>query len=204
VLLLQAQLDAERSFQSSVLDTVYWALGGVFFLVGLLLGIGWFANFKVYERDKEALKSTLEGLASKLGADLMERHSHLATSLEKTIQVQTSERGKAVERTIMSSVSSVEDRLTRLEIDLRTKAMQGNKSPNLALTDALSLLETCAKRAIDEVPDIVHFMLKTIDLGGKLTANEITRVNAVLDILPAHYKTLVDKLRAKMVASDIF
>lgn len=38
--LLEEQLRLTREFQTSLLDTVYWALGGVFLVVGLLLGFG--------------------------------------------------------------------------------------------------------------------------------------------------------------------
>lgn len=105
---------------------------------------------------------------------------------------------------VTESAVRIEQRIFRLEFDHRKERMQANPSDNMALTDALGLLELCHKRAQDDVPDIMNFMLKKIDKGGKLTAHEITRVNAVIDLLPVHYKALTDKVRAKLVASDIF
>ncbi|MDP3589973.1 MAG: hypothetical protein Q8R54_05475, partial [Methylobacter sp.] len=58
--ILDAQLQATKSYQSSFLDTVHWALSVVLALVVFLIGYGWITNFKMHERDKELLKGELE------------------------------------------------------------------------------------------------------------------------------------------------
>ena len=154
-------------------------------------------------------------LILKTSSELASTALKTSTDLEQSVRAQTAVAGEALAKSLKSliaealkpseaSVASIQRRIFKLEVDRLREKMQSNPSDNMALTDALELLELCQTRAQDEVPDVMHFMLKKIDKGGRLTAHEITRVNAVIDILPGHYKVLTDKVRAKLVASDIF
>ncbi|WP_421207204.1 hypothetical protein [Aeromonas sp. 601027] len=42
-----------KEFHEKILDTVYWSLGSVFGILALLLGFGWWSNFKLHEKDKK-------------------------------------------------------------------------------------------------------------------------------------------------------
>ena len=42
-----------------LLNTVYCSLGTLANVTALLIGFGWFANFRVYERDKGAMRTEL-------------------------------------------------------------------------------------------------------------------------------------------------
>lgn len=57
---LQTQAATMKEYHSSLLDTVYWALGTVATVAVLLVGFGWFANFKFHESEKQRLKEELE------------------------------------------------------------------------------------------------------------------------------------------------
>lgn len=213
--MLEAQLTSMREYHSSLLDTVYWALGGVFVVTGLLLGFGWFANFKVYERDKDALRSELEAKVEAAVKELAAGAAKDLAALQQAVKEQADSSKQALEsslkglsaesvKPLSASISGLDRRLFQLELLRLKEKMKANPSDNMALTDALGLLELCHRREEDELPDILHFILKKIDAGGRFTAAEITRVNAVLDKLPAHYKALSDRVRAKLVASDLF
>lgn len=58
---LKMQVATMKEYHSSLLDTVYWALGTVATVAALLVGFGWFANFKFHESEKQRLKEELEG-----------------------------------------------------------------------------------------------------------------------------------------------
>lgn len=202
--LLRAQLQYTRDFQDSLLSTVYWALGGTFVLAGLLLGFGWLANFKVYERDKAAMRSELEALlitrVSEITVEVGTRLGQIPELIAEDVKVASANN----ERAAKASLEDVSNRIFALELLRLKERMESNESDSMALTDALHVMELCSRRLPDELPNVMHFMLKKIDKGGKLTASEITRLNRVLDKLPAHYGTLNEKLRAKLIASDIF
>src|SRR5690606_7152842 len=134
----------------------------------------------------------------------IEKRHEKASAIPDLVAVRTKEASEKAVKSTNDSVSALSRKVFSLEYrHLKTK-MESNPSNNMALTDALRLLQLCLKKAPNEIPDIMHFMLKKIDLGGKLTATEITELNEALDLLPSHYSTLTEKLRAKLIASDIF
>lgn len=201
---LEAQLQITRDYHSSLLDTVYWALAGVFVVVGLLLGFGWFANFRIYERDKDILRKELHAQTE---AEVVNLKSHIDTHAKQASEAQSKVLAETLENSekkFSSRVAALDFRVFQLELKIRREKMETEKSPALALTNALHVLQLCVARSQEDVPDIIHFMLKKIDEGGKFTADEITRVQKIVDGLPAHYAALVEKLRGKLVASDIF
>lgn len=57
----EKQIAAIKEYHSSLLDTVYWALSTVATVAALLVGFGWFANFKFHESEKQRLKDELDG-----------------------------------------------------------------------------------------------------------------------------------------------
>lgn len=57
----EKQLATMKEYHSSLLDTVYWALSTVATVAALLVGFGWFANFKFHESEKQRLKDELDG-----------------------------------------------------------------------------------------------------------------------------------------------
>jgi preprotein translocase subunit SecG len=208
---LQTQVQVMKEYHSSLLDTVYWALGGVFLVVSIILGFGWFANFRIYERDKQFLREELDAQLKVQNAELSGNVQKLAAELKQSIADQTTEasivlKGKIADeiQPLAVSISKIDRRVFKLDLDQLKEKMEADSSDNMALTKALGLLQICQERAQDELPEIINFMLKKVDKGGRFTAKEITRVNAILDVLPSHYKALCDRLRTKLVESNIF
>jgi len=213
--LLESQLQSTREYQGHLLDTVYWALGGIFVLVGLLLGFGWFANFKVYERDKDSIRTELAAEISNtsrtMELELRKIESELHSSLDikskassESLSTQLKTQLEEALAPIKSSISSAEDRIFQLQLHQRKEQMENETSDSMALTKAVYVLELCVQKAMDEIPDIINVILKKLEKGGKFTAREITNVNRIIDKLPTQYQALTDRLRAKLVASDIF
>lgn len=74
VKLLEQQIATMKEYHSSLLDTVYWALGTVATVSMLLVGFGWLANFKFHESEKKRLMDELD-------AKLKEAFSSIETRL---------------------------------------------------------------------------------------------------------------------------
>lgn len=58
-LALRAQIEIMRQYDQRLLATVYWSLGVLATITIFLIGFGWFANFRLYERDKISLRQEL-------------------------------------------------------------------------------------------------------------------------------------------------
>ena len=203
IALLKQQLAATKTYQDSLLATVYWALGGVFVIAGLLVGFGWFANFKIYERDKIALKAELlNSITASLKA-VEERFMEQFSEASKQLVTQIDEKIAPTRTDLTEMIEEVNDRIFEVELDARRRLLSSS-STSVALTHALKILELCIERKPEEIATMIKTMIDKIGEGGKFTAKEMTRVNAVLDRLPPRFKTLVEKLSAKMVASELF
>jgi SMC interacting uncharacterized protein involved in chromosome segregation len=61
---LKIQNKALNEFQNSVLSTVYWSLGFLGSITALLVGFGWWSNFRIHDKDKESLRNEILSLNS--------------------------------------------------------------------------------------------------------------------------------------------
>jgi hypothetical protein len=57
--ILRAQLESARYYGQQMLATIHWSLSGVFLLVILVGGINWISNYRLYERERDALKQEM-------------------------------------------------------------------------------------------------------------------------------------------------
>lgn len=192
-----------KDYQSSLLDTVYWSLASILMIVMFLLGYGWFTNYRQYERDKESMKTALANHVEQETKALAKSMNALAENTSQELEKTMTQRIELVDKSLKGTTNTLERRLFQLEWNDLTNKMTANTSPSLALSDAMKLLGVCIDKKHDEISNVLHFMLKKIGEGGKFTASEITRVNEMLDKLPTQFGTLAQKLKGKLVASDI-
>lgn len=74
VAVLKGQLEVHKDYTQHLLSTVYWSLGGVLSITMLIAGFGWFANFKIYEKDREILARELQAKFEEAIAELKSGH----------------------------------------------------------------------------------------------------------------------------------
>jgi hypothetical protein len=119
---LRAQLELMRQYDERLLQTVYWALGTAFGLVVFAAGAGWYVNFRLYERDKQALRTELrsevETRSESIRRSLEEDAEQVRTSLHDAsdkmsadLHVQADQRSKQIEKTALESVQAAADSL---------------------------------------------------------------------------------------------
>lgn len=208
--ILQAQLQTMKEYHSSLLDTVYWAMGGVFLIAGTLLGFGWFVNFKIYERDKAFLKADVETHLREQIAELekiVDRKAiaaevNLTEKLESLVAGHTTllnTRISEVESAYTFQSAALERAVTALKVTVWDNEMRQKDSPTGAITVAVRLLELCAEKSPHNLDRTLAFFLDQLDKGGKLLVTEITRVTAVLAKLPPEQKAYVDRIGPKLL-----
>jgi len=147
IAVLKEQNKALRDFQGSVLDTVYWALGGILALAVLLAGFSWFTNFKLYEKDKETLMKEFQDrlaaaqgvIKAEVAAQLVKHSSDLiarvdtlvantareisevrtlASDIERRLNAEI-ENAKAQNAKIEAEIENVDGGLANIELELR-------------------------------------------------------------------------------------
>ena len=95
---LRAQNRLMRDYDQRLLATVYWTLGSVVLLGGLLVGFGWNANSRSYERDRAALRQELQGLAREDAAKLQEQLLTMAAQSAEKLDQQVALLNESMEK----------------------------------------------------------------------------------------------------------
>ena len=98
--LLRAQLEVMRQYDERLLQTVYWALGTAFGLVLFAAGAGWYVNFRLYERDKQALR----------------------TELRSEVETRSATIGRSLEHGLQEARTSLDDAIKKITADLHEEA----------------------------------------------------------------------------------
>ena len=91
VAILQAQLEIIRNYDENLLNTVYWSLGTTVGIMLLVVGLGWYSNFRVYTRDVAEMERNIKKLVdaqkstvlAELSGDLSSRIASQIESLDK-------------------------------------------------------------------------------------------------------------------------
>lgn len=183
--LLKEQNSDLKGFQSDLLLTMWSAFGSLVVLTLALLGFGWFANFRMYERDKELLRKDLEGVVasseSRLQAAL---ESSLATSEKKLRQgvdrldwkVKHLDTQFQLEREYLGSAATAALRSLELAVELKS--------------------EWRIKRSLEGFTDV-------IDAGGEFYEREVAEALTVLARVPTELRAQADELAPKVRGAKI-
>jgi hypothetical protein len=192
VVALRAQLELQRAFQSDLLATVYWSLGVVVLIVVVLVGFGWFANFRVYQRDLEALRRELESLVTTAIANATARmQDRLTTSVDQA------------RKELEAAGSTRIDRLARDLLILKCDSLQlehgrsmERKSFGIAASYALRLLESAVSLGFDIYINIaLKALVDSLAQGGALTTRELTQATDLLVRVPDSFAVLRERAR---------
>jgi hypothetical protein len=60
VIVLRAQLETMRQYDQRLLETVYWSLASLGAVVLLIVGLGWYTNFRLYKREVNDIKREIQ------------------------------------------------------------------------------------------------------------------------------------------------
>ncbi|UDN22868.1 MULTISPECIES: hypothetical protein [Aeromonas] len=75
-----------KEFHEKILDTVYWSLGSVFGILALLLGFGWWSNFKLHEKDKKSILDEVSALISEREISQIKKIHNVQESINSEIK----------------------------------------------------------------------------------------------------------------------
>ena len=103
---LRGQLAEMHDQDQRLLATVYWSLSAVFLVVVVIAGLNWFANYRVYERERESLRQEVNAQARILQSDSEERFRKLSQSLVAGAQKQSTELTHQLNAELKKSVAA--------------------------------------------------------------------------------------------------
>lgn len=178
VIALRAQIEIMRQYDQKLLDTVYWALGVLVGITLLVVGLGWYTNFKVYKRDVEDLKRDFK--------------NELLPELTKVAR----QAGESAVKSALESFREVQYKQLKLEADKWEKeGVYAN-----ALRTYSEMIELAnAILAGFYVPGVLDEMLRLLrEKDVRLRASTIADVNKELDKVPSKYSATVEAIKEIM------
>lgn len=136
---LKIELRLIKSFQDNLLSTVYWSLGTLASIAVLLVGFGWFANFRIYERDRAALLQELKNERTQRSKEL-ERHrdelerarAELSRELGSQVAIETARLEESIPKLIAQKTDDTFKELK--EHHQRERAALHHKTDELAIS----------------------------------------------------------------------
>jgi hypothetical protein len=115
--MLKAQLEVIRDYDQRLLATVYASLGGVFLLVVLVGGLNWFTNYRLYERERDSLKQSLQVASQEEAAKLAQRFEEFKKGTENQLADYCTRVKTAAEEAANSSTRSIAHSLWMAEYE---------------------------------------------------------------------------------------
>lgn len=182
VAVLQGQLELMRQYDQRLLSTVYWSLGGLGGVVLLVVGLGWYTNFRIYKRDVEDIKR-----------DIKNELESTAVSFKREMMDAAKNAGDAAVRSALRDVKELQYQM--LKVDAERWENSGIHA---------NALYACARRlplAKDLLTDIyipqtLEEMLRILKTKEViLNAHVTAEINKSLDIIPKEFSTDADAIR---------
>jgi len=189
---LQIELAIVRQYSGQFLSTVYWALGVVAALAVLLVGFGWFSNFRLFEREKLSMRLDLEsGLASQ-AREAIQQLERRFESLRKLLTDSTTEDIGRSEARIMDSEKS----------QARSLGTQVERLGNSMKSVQYDIDEMEHNRWMAEkvYPNAIRKAVEMVALGVSLQSD--FRISRALDFVLAGLRMLNQEKRTRLDAKD--
>lgn len=210
--LLEVQLASAKDFQGAVLDTIYWALGGVFLALSLVFGFSWFTNFKLYDRDKQALHADLQSRLDVGIKELGTEYSKTSQAVDRRVdekfeewkrsaEYQAELLTKQVQASSQVNVNALERSLAGLQREVLRISIRTESDPAVRVSLARRQLYHSLEAAPHEVPEAIAAILRSLDEGVRLTPQDVSAMNGLLEKVPQEHMAFATKLRERLVVA---
>ena len=199
--LLKAELQIVEGYQDKILSTVYWSLGTLAAIAVLLVGFGWFANFRVYERDKKALSQELHtsivGELQRVEKTVTDGIETAKSTLPELVKREVQQRVQTIQTKIDSALASMASDISTLKLDVAEAehdrwVRQGVLSNALRVSTQMLQVskgmdpDWFVSRALDQIQSDLKAILSKPD-GVAPDAGDISALTSCLaDIGPSH------------------
>ena len=137
--LLKQQLEIHRQYTSDILSTVYFTLGVSLTLVVATIGLGWYQNHKVYERDKADLERVMHEFIRRTTA-----------ANQQELEFKLKSRFESFDESMAKALGSLRTGLLSVRVMLSADIFRAKYSEETPRTD-FTILMSLVTRYADEI-----------------------------------------------------
>ena len=213
---LRAQLETMRSYDDRLISTVYYTLSALGAVALLLVGFGWWTNFRLYEREREALQQALKAQISDEVEKARKATEASLTQMRSEMAQTSSEHLRLVHNAAASaasdSVRGLESTIEKMRDDLVNAhyAVQSNKFEEARskgyktqiVTYGVSVLKLALQTHQSQfwrVSGTLDAILKAVEDGSKLEGYYERELMEALADIPSQYGATVERIRRALV-----
>lgn len=177
-----------------MLATVYWSLGAILLVVSIIVGFGWFTNFKIYQRDLEMLRAENKDFITRTTREIRQQ---LMASLQGMSSDTEMKLGLRVE-SLSRELKLVEHEFVREQYKSRIE--EGYSG--LAMMQAIKLMEiSLAIGFKSTVADSLQLFLDCPETT--LNLMQLNRVHELLESVPPEHEIMKRRAKEKVEAMKI-
>lgn len=189
VKVLRDELQTVKDFTQSMLATVYWSLTTVVVLLVALLGVNWYQNVKVYERDKETMRQQMENA---FGQKLLDVRSELDKEVRKRVG--------AVDETFANALETMARKLEDARLDADVAVFRTSHLGATPRTDFVFLCSSL-KRSMDRASNAslregLSVVVEYLESREAIDGTARTQLLELVSKLPGELAGYGERLRA--------
>jgi len=198
IAVLKAQLAMAEKHNEQVLSTVQWTIGLCVSLFTVLFGVGWFSNFRIYQRDKSTFEASIDKSLAKATLELQLNVSAQMTQATSQLKSIAGHQMASIHASVKALEKRVAQNKTEAEfyfgnIDAEKWVTKGVGSNALRvlfmnLERAVELKEDYfIEVVLDEIVQLVDGKHKRV-IFWTLDAGDTALIARVLDMVPQAYE----------------
>lgn len=200
-ILLRAQLATMRELAQRLLDTVHWSLAGIVAAALVLVTAGWFANFRIYERDKAALQRELSESVEARRVELTQAIATGLVEVRESLESLVTARSEKVKTEVSLDVKRLRQLVLRHQHQfacLGIEEWERKKVPANVVSSCTAALNAAVDVGVHqfELGTILDRLMTTLKAGAAIDAGSAHDVTKVLDRLPKEFAPAKEKILA--------
>lgn len=199
VVALRAQLVLMERYDQRLLATVYWSLGGVVTIAVLLIGFGWFANNRVYERDRAALSQEVSGTIdhrmSEIERNISDSFASIREELQQISQSVVTAETSRITAQLQSVSHAVDDLRYEFEREEANRWTAQGVYANALMSGSRMLEIAVASLGNFAIAEALEVMRAALKNGAEPDAQDAGDIHRVLENLPAEFAADVQNLK---------